>query len=764
METKNQAFNPVNQKLTDSMGKIIAYGLPILYFLISVMFYLRTYDSAQIKITLVQMGGTVLLCAWLVKLIEENAIPFFRKNMAVVLPLLLFLLSGTVSWLTSPFFHASTQEFTRRLFYITFALIALKEFDSDEKIGRLQSWLFFAAYVATIYGVIQWLDVNFFPPNPEPGLDPFIWRGAFGKRVFSTFGNPNFFGDFLVVMSPITLAAFMRTRKFKYLMLWALIALNVIWTGSKGAWLGLSVGVLTIAFLYVGYFSHAKKEKVRKIIFTMVGITVVLLSIGMYVNVKKRTDSVSFRIFTWLSTLEMIDTHPALGTGIGTFYVTYPAWRRPQIFYIEGRHNTETDHPENEYLEVLYDEGIVGFGIFIWLVALSIVISSKNLKSFTEVKEDKRAYYQLGLMTALIAQLAHNMVCVSLRFVSSGVFLWLVIGLIMALNTHNPLPQQSRALPQGGNPFPKGLRGLAQLLIVACALYCSKIFYGYFDADVNHNIAIMYSKQGQWIPALEHYETVVRENPSFIMSQYFMGNVYNDRWIEGDPERAIKKYGDVWKLAPNYVQSHHQAGMIYFKWGTDEKNRADQARQKGDMAAAAAHEKAKIDLWQKAIAEFEKYRTIDPVFPLNYYREATIFIQMGDYDNAARIYAAHLSFPQTLKNPPHSIWVEEWWIRRAPELSETCIYLGNLYYVRGQYQKAEEYYKMGADLLTTAEGLYAKNYRMTMDYTQNKLPPMKSLAALYQKEGKAALAAGVWNRIREMSPGDPDVQRMFEHK
>ncbi|MCA6070862.1 MAG: hypothetical protein LE168_00485 [Endomicrobium sp.] len=39
-----------------------------------------------------------------------------------------------------------------------------------------------------------------------------------------------------------------------------------------------------------------------------------------------------------ISIWEMINTNPVLGAGIGAFYVTYPPWRRPQIFLIEGRH------------------------------------------------------------------------------------------------------------------------------------------------------------------------------------------------------------------------------------------------------------------------------------------------------------------------------------------------------------------------------------------------------------------------------------------
>src|SRR5947207_11613033 len=81
-----------------------------------------------------------------------------------------------------------------------------------------------------------------------------------------------------------------------------------------------------------------------------------------------RLDSIRFRICTWVSTWEMAFTHPVLGNGIGSFRILYPGYRRPQIFYIEGKHNTETDHAEDEYCEVLQDEGIVGFGILIWFI------------------------------------------------------------------------------------------------------------------------------------------------------------------------------------------------------------------------------------------------------------------------------------------------------------------------------------------------------------------------------------------------------------
>jgi tetratricopeptide (TPR) repeat protein len=735
-----------DNSILETTGKILMFGVPILYFIISIAFYLKTYDSAQIKITLMQLGGTILLATWLIKLFEENSKDFFKRNIALILPLIAFLVSGIVSYVHSPLPLASANELARRVFYISFALIVVKEFDSEQKMKRLFNWLIAAAFIAAIYGVIQYFDGKFFPPNPEPGLDPFIWRQAFGPRIFSTFGNPNFFGDFLVVMSPITLALFLRTRKIHLLLLWLMMAFCVITTYSKGAWLGFGAGILIFVLAAVAFFLKTQRTRQRAILWVLTIATLLFVCGGIYKNIKGRTDSASFRIFTWLSTWEMINTHPMLGTGVGTFYVTYPAWRRPQIFFIEGRHNTETDHPEDEYLEVWYDEGIIGFGIFIWLLATLLLAGYKNLEIFSSLNNEKpggdiRAYYQLGVLTAVSAQLVHNFVCVSLRFVSSGIFLWLLIGLIGALNAHHPMLEKS--LPAVPNKLPKALKRSAQILIAAIAAYFLVVFYGYFDADMNHNMAIFFSKQGQWPQALEKYTEVIKENPSFIMAHYFMGNVYNDRWAPGDMELAIGKYKDVWKLAPVYVQSHHQAGLIYLKAGEDEKKLEDEARTKGDKKASVAHENKKKELWNSALEEFKKYSETDPIFPLNYYRMAWIYMQLGEPEKAEQTYLDHVNYPAKLLKPPHSIWVEDWAKRRAEEYAETYVNLGNLKFMQNNFDAAAGYYQKALD-----------------EYPQS-INAVKNLAVLYGRQGKMDKVREMWYKAKDIAPQDPDVLRTF---
>ncbi|MBN1823548.1 MAG: O-antigen ligase family protein [Endomicrobiales bacterium] len=741
----------INNKLIEITGKILYHGIPILYFLISIAFYLKTYDSAQIKITLIQIGGTIVLATWLVRIIEEDVGHFFRENILAVVSLFAFLISGIISYTHSPLPLASANELVRRVMYISIAVIVIKEFDSIEKLNRLFKWLFAAAFVATVYGVVQFLDGRFFPPPPEPGLDPFIWRNAFGWRIFSTFGNPNFFGDFLVVMGPIVLAMFLRSRQLHLLMLWCLITFCAIFTYSKGTWLGYAAGILLFVFFYIGFFVKSEKFKIKRVLLGMVAVTLVFVTIGVYRNLKKRPDSASFRVYTWMSTWEMINTRPVLGTGLGTFYVIYPAWRRPQIFFIEGRHNTETDHPENEYLEVWYDEGLIGFGVFLWILTLFVMSSFKNLQVFSRINRERdggdvRAYYQLGVMTALIAQLVHNFVCVSLRFVSSGIFLWLLIGIIGALNLHHPMPKTTEEYRPGKNNIPKAVRRIIQVGIIILAVYFVKVFYGYFDADINHNMAIFFSKQGQWPQALKHYETVINRNPSFIMAHYFMGNVFNDRWMPGDADRAIGKYKDVWSLAPNYVQSHHQAGLIYLKMGEDAKRAEDGALNRGDKKAAAEYRKKKLEIWNKALSEFSKYKMIDPIFPLNYYRIAWIYIQLGDYKKAEETYLEHVSFPRKLRAPPHNPWDEDWQIRRKPEYAETYTNLGNLKFMANDMKGAEDY------------------YNKSLEYNPEHLNTLKNLTILYGRTGRIEKANQAWFRIREIAPNDPDVQKIFRPK
>src|ERR1022692_3780977 len=88
---------PMDRPSARVASRWLSYGLPFLYLLTSIAFYLHTYDSAQVKITLVQMGGIVLVGFWYVSVLcdFENQ---WDKYARVAAPLLVVLVSGLLSF------------------------------------------------------------------------------------------------------------------------------------------------------------------------------------------------------------------------------------------------------------------------------------------------------------------------------------------------------------------------------------------------------------------------------------------------------------------------------------------------------------------------------------------------------------------------------------------------------------------------------------------------------------------------------------------
>ncbi len=726
-------------------SKFILYGLPLFYFLVAVSFYLGTYDSAQIKITIVQIGGVALLCSWLIYKFEGDFFNNFRKNIIVLLPIILFLLSGLISFLHSPFPLASLNEFIRRLIYCFLAIIIIDCFQNKKDLKRLVNFLIFATYIVCIYAVIQYIDTRYFPAPPEKGLDPFIWRWAFQERIFSTFGNPNFFGDFLVVMNPIVLALFFRKKSFHLLLLWFLIVFSTVFSYSKGAWIGFGVGIVAFTFLFIGYILNISKKKKAVLIVLTSLFVISLVAGGTMFQLKKRPDSSSFRIFTWLSCWEMINTHPIIGTGIGTFYLTYPSYRRPQIFFIEGMHNTESDHPENEYLEVFYDEGIIGIGIFLLLLLTIFTIGFKNLSYFNKNNLNKSAfsYLQLGFVSALIAQLAHDCLCVSLRFVSSGVMLWMLIGSIVAIALVSLKKEDNEN--QNNIIVPIIIKRVCQIVVLSATIYLIYIFCGYFHADMIHSQGIQCSKAGNFTQAIELYSQVIKRNPSFIMPRYFKANNYNDRWQNDDPEKALAEYNEIWKLAPNYVQSKFLTGLVYSKLVNYFNNQVNQYGQENNEQEQQAAAQKRDYCLNQAIKYYNQYKLIDPIFPQTYYQLANLYIQSGHPDLAEKEYLDHLNFPNSLQEKPHNFHKENWKERRREEYAQTCIYLGNLEFNLNNLDNAE------------------KSYMESLKYIPNNAEGLKNLAVVFIKKQNKEGYKEVYNLLKQCYPEDEYVKQMKEN-
>lgn len=770
--------------------KAIQFLIPLLYLLISISFYLRTYDSAQVKITLLQMGGFSIICLWLSLLFLEGKKAFKKEDFVFLSPFLAYLIYMIFSFINVPYKQWAIDDFVRYIIYSFISLIVLREFDKNA-IEKLTKFLIISAWITVGYGIVQWIDVNFFPPKELGGgaFDPFIWRGAFGNRIFSTYGNPNFFANYMVLMLPIIISRFIKTKSIGMLVLAVLDVFCIINTYTKGAWIGFGISSLLFVSIYIYYFTGFNKKIIRWIYISFV-VLGVLIMVGV-VNYAMKTSrtSVPFRVATWLSTWEMIETHPLIGSGVGSFRPLYPAYRRPIIFHLEGKHNTETDHAENEHLEQILDNGIIGAGIFYWMIIFVTVTALRAIKFNVENKRKEEAYDVLGYLVAFLAMLIHNFTDVSMRFVSSGVYLGLLPAIIINLSRGHALWEfhymeeenkiKEKNIENKSGLFDK-LMGFLSVGVIIFAgykiltefkevqgdfvnmrsgdlflwisswavmifllVYISYVFikiilksynrymafilivfyfplsyfpiyyfWGWFKADVQHNIAIYFSKLGNWDSALSYYQKVVKNNPTFIMPYYFMGNVFTDRFnmtklnrtdwgdkegeLRDDFERAKDMYEHVRKLAPNYVQMHHQVGVLYMKM-------ADYMRANGKNEEA-------LKYLDKAMNRFEIYQNLDPVFPYNYFRRAQIWVYKGQFKKAEEEYLNYLgawkcdkhdfAAAQKVYGVDHEgngIKEPLTWKDIYPNLPEVYTNLGNIYFMMGEYKKSYESYKKALD-------------------------------------------------------------------
>ena len=414
------------------LQKIIPLVLGWLVLLVSIAFFTGTYDSAHVKLTLFQIGAIMLTALWGAKLLLVRKNPFRRPNILFFLPLLTYMGWQTFSFLCFPYKMAAGEEFIRQGLYLLITLLVACEFTQDN-IRTLNKFIVAAAWVSFLYGLVQIIAIWL------PSLDIMNWRGFFGHRVFSTHANPNFFGAFIVFTSCIVGAQYLITRRKNLLVLLGLGLLALAFTETKGAWLAYGASALIFTLGYVHTFST---RTAKKRLTACAAALMVCALIGAYIYGAKRFQSVSFRAYTWLSAFEMVQDSPIKGTGLGSFKVVYPAYRRPQIFYLENAHNTETQHAENEYLEQWATGGTIGFAIFLWLLVFLAALTWKNLAAPLPAKADpvakERKLLFLGYGTALAGLMVHAVVDISLHFASSGLLMAVFMGVLLALGLNRP--------------------------------------------------------------------------------------------------------------------------------------------------------------------------------------------------------------------------------------------------------------------------------------------------------------------------------------
>ena len=283
--------------------------------------------------------------------------------------------------------------------------------------------LLVSAAVVCLWGLWQY----------QAGIDVTAERWVDGEqfpglktRVFSTLGNPNVLAAFLIMVVGLTAGWILDVReRWPRLALFGLLGVSVLCvllTYSRGAWLTLGVMALVTAAAW-------KHWTWRMVALAAVAVAVIgvaaqdafmarLLSIrGMF---NPADSSVALRWALWESTLAMIEEHPWLGLGWGSYRFVYPEYdffvQNPDVIIYHG-HNT--------LLSLAAEIGIPGMICFAMAWATAVL---RTLVAMHRTDRPKKGPY-LGLALALLGMAAFSLTDHVLFNIQVTAVFWVLLAL-----------------------------------------------------------------------------------------------------------------------------------------------------------------------------------------------------------------------------------------------------------------------------------------------------------------------------------------------
>jgi O-antigen ligase len=223
-------------------------------------------------------------------------------------------------------------------------------------------------------------------------------------RVSSTLGNPIFFASFLILPLCISVFLFLETEsrllKWFYGIAFALQLWGVYMSGTRGALVGLVVGLFAGGLLYV---ILVKNKRVRQWGWAGIGLFVAVTGLLFVYHSKLPGGSTMSRLFNlrdsnsqarliqWGTAVKGFKDHPLLGVGPENYYVIANKYFNPQIYQYDA---SWFDKPHNYLLEILVTNGAFGFAVY---ASILISVLWGLYKAF------KADLLSLGQFCALIA-------------------------------------------------------------------------------------------------------------------------------------------------------------------------------------------------------------------------------------------------------------------------------------------------------------------------------------------------------------------------
>jgi len=338
------------------------------------VFYL--FPFMELKVVPYEYGNLQVfdIITLLALLIKPKA--FFRNlnpGSAYFILAMLFFTAIILSSIASEFPFRSLLSLIRITTPFIFATILIKTSSNDPQIlKKIFKGLTITTFVALGFMIIQLIV----------GPERFTFYSMLNQNVMGEdkIRYPGFFPDsqlngvFFGMTGLFLLADFKNSSKFptSKLILFSVLLGGLLLTGSRSPMIGVAGGILFLAIFLSG---NMKFQILR---FAFVGgifVIFAFVTTDTFKRFNQIDDSFDFRQNIWSGALDIFKENPVLGIGTNNYKDYVAKYAQDQSLVLDDNEVLYLDSPENGYLRILVEGGIITFSF----LALILILPFFNL-------------------------------------------------------------------------------------------------------------------------------------------------------------------------------------------------------------------------------------------------------------------------------------------------------------------------------------------------------------------------------------------------
>ncbi|MBI3671320.1 O-antigen ligase family protein [Candidatus Azambacteria bacterium] len=379
-------------------------------------------------------------------LYKNIPIPFDKFKNGQTLFFLAFFLFTLISsfWSLNSVWSIRKFIFFATIFPIYFLIIFL--INSKEKLDKAAKFFILGGFFASLIGVVQFLSQFFFSLDSIYNfwaykVAMFLYGQNFGSvviqnqswfvsigrhdylRAISLFPDPHTFALYLGIIIPFTVGYFFyknKKDKSSYLFKIFIMLLALLFTFSRGAYVGFLSSFAVMFVLYFWYFNVGFNKKFLTALFVAALALFFVFSNSVFgerlISSFSLADiSNSGRIQIWKTSFDVFLDSPVFGAGLGSL----------PVFFDPTASVKSPINAHNTYLDILSELGAIGFLFFAGIFAYSF--------KFLKFQKDKFNFLRLGIIWSLAWFLVHSFFETSIFSVPVLISLCFVLALAVIL-------------------------------------------------------------------------------------------------------------------------------------------------------------------------------------------------------------------------------------------------------------------------------------------------------------------------------------------